>query len=281
MKRNLTTVFLAMAWIGTWSAARIGAVEPWSPVNINFNLNATNVAPPTSPPAQGVTTTNLTTLVNGVVSNTLVTNSILVQARLGDLVHGLNDQPVVMSHLDGTNANAGTSYLTIYLSSSMAAGTLPTNGLFRVQWDYVNDQSAYWGADLSLRRGVAGGYHSLFQLQDANSGKDLTISGASGSTNFANVLKPDFATHFDVLLNLDSKIFTVNFSNNLGSASWSDTFQNTNQTTEVGYFIGNISTVRQGVFGFDNFVFAAVPEPSAAMAIGSGLAFLAFLRRRQ
>lgn len=251
------------------------ADQPWSWVNVDFNSDPTNTAPPTSAPSVGVLTTNLRAFVDGTSGNTT-----LVQSRLGDTVHGLNDQPVVITHTNGGT----TSYLSIYMSSSLGAGTLPTSGAVRVQWDYVNTASAYWGADMSLRRGATGNYQALLSIQDQNSGKDLSIQGGGGSLVFTSALNYGYATHFDAWLNLSGNSFTLSFSNALASGSYSDIFQNTNQATELGYFYAGISTTRVATFGLDNIV-VAVPEPRAAelalMALGVGFVLTGFRGSRR
>lgn len=256
---NMGQSLTVFALVGALQATGLFASDPWSWANVTFNSVPTNTQPPTSSPVAGTVSTNLSQI-NGMTNGV----TLLVQSKLGDATYGLNDKPVVFTH-----TNSANSAFNVLLSSSLGAGTLPTSGLVHVSWDYVATQMAFWGPGMSLRRGDPS-YQALFYAQERNNGPDLGVTTASGVLVFTNVLTLGQATHFDVMLNLDSSNMVFSFSNPQTNVSFSSGFANIpGNANQAGYFVVDSSPSYTFVAGLDNLT--VIPEPQT---IGLGLAAL-------
>lgn len=254
------------ALFSAFNASVLLASDPWTWFDLNFNHVATNTEPPTSSPVPGAVSTNIT-LISGMTNGV----TLLVQSQLGDPTYGLNDQPLVFTH-----TNSATSSFELHMSSSLGAGTLPTSGLVHVSWDYVaTEAGGYWGPGLSLRRGDPS-YANLFQVQGIAFGTGLRVITASGSQPFDNVLTLGQATHFDVMLNLDSSNMVFSFSNPQTNVSFSSDFANiSGNANQAGYFVVDSYEGYSFVAGLDNITI--VPEPRTiglvVVALGGLLGF--------
>jgi hypothetical protein len=233
-----------------------------SDANVNFDAFTINAPPPVLPPVPGSVTHNVTD-----IGNTNQFQTVLVQSSLGDPVYGLNNQPVVLTRTNGTTF----TYTAIYLSPTLASGTIPTSEGVLAEFDFVQTRSQYWGADFGFRRGAAGSYQSLLEIFAVNNGNDLMVLGHT-STTFPNVLALGTSTHVRVMFDLPSQSYSLSFSNILTTGSIAGLINHTNYVTELGYMvISHVSSGSDVIFGVDNILITNyVPEPSVPTLVFVG-----------